>query len=120
MTGQRTDDEINSMTDITRATVDDFRELNEYEINKMIKCVATLFGINQNIAIRWSMSSILNPTKNGNLVCQKFTNGLISRSSALKELNPDLTDDEIQDELNKINEETKANEQNVDSTFENF
>ena len=120
MTGQRTDDEINSMTDITRATVDDFRELNEYEINKMIKCVATLFGINQNIAIRWSMSSILNPTKNGSLVVQKFTNGLISRSSALKELNPDLTDDEIQDELNKINEDTKANEVNVDSTFENF
>jgi hypothetical protein len=86
----------------------------------MIKCVATLFGITQSIAIRWSMSSILNPTKNGSLVVQKFTNGLISRSSALKELNPDLTDDEIQDELNKINEETKANEQNVDSTFDNF
>jgi len=121
VSGQRTDDEINAMTDITANTVNNFRNINQRKVNQLLECIVEALGLPKPVAIRWSMSSILNPTKNGSLVIQKFNNGLISRSSALKELNPDLSDDEIQDELNKINEETKANEaNNVDSTFENF
>lgn len=120
MTGQRTDDEINSMTDITYSTIQYLREINEEEINKMLTCIAKLYGIETPVAIKWSMASILNPTKNASLVIQKFNNGLITRKRAYQELNPDLSDDELNEQVAELEKETKIEPNNVDSTFENF
>lgn len=108
-TGQRTDDEINAMTDITANTVQEFREINEYEINRMLECVARLYKIETPVGIRWSMASIMNPTKNASLVTSLFNAGLISRKEAVKRTNPDLNETEIEELLNDIEEERKAN-----------
>ena len=110
--GQRTDDEINAMTDITRATIDGKRDINEETINRFINQVASLVGAVTPVFIKWSMSSILNPLKNSQLIQQQLANGTISKRTAIKRENPDYTDKEIEEELERINNERQTNDYN--------
>ena len=110
--GQRTDDEINAMNDITRATVNDKRDINEESINKFINQIAVLSGASTPVFIRWSMQSILNPLKNSQLIQSQLANGTISKRTAIKRENPDYTDKEIDEELERINNDTKVNDYN--------
>ena len=106
--GQRTDDEINAMTDITRGTVIDKREIAEESINSMLELISKLYGLSTPMFIRWSMRSILNPSKNTTLITQQLANGTISQLTAIKRENPDFTDAEVLEELEKIKAETEA------------
>ena len=116
--GQRTDDEINAMTDITANTVQRFRNINELKINQFLECVGYILGIPQPIAVRWSMASILNPTKNADLVTKLLTNGLISRKEAIRRANPDLTDNEVEEMMKQIDSEQDSRA--VPMAFNNF
>ena len=116
--GQRTDDEINAMTDITANTVQRFRNINELKINQFLECVGYILGIPQPIAVRWSMASILNPTKNADLVTKLLTNGLISRKEAIRRANPDLTDNEVDEMIKQIDYEQDS--MAVPMAFNNF
>lgn len=106
--GQRTDDEINAMTDITRASVQEKRDINEEAINTLLNQIALLVGTATPVFIRWSMQNVLNPLKNSQLIAQQLANGTISRKTAIKRENPDYTDKEIDEELALIEQETKA------------
>ena len=117
-TGQRTDDEINAMTDLTANTVQRFRNINELKINQFLECVGYILGIPQPIAVRWSMASILNPTKNADLVTKLLTNGLISRKEAIRRANPDLTDNEVDEMIKQIDSEQDSRA--VPMAFNNF
>jgi hypothetical protein len=110
--GQRTDDEINAMNDITRATVNGKRDLNEESINNFINQVASLVGATTPVFIRWSMVSILNPLRNSQLIQQQLANGTISQRTAIKRENPDYTDKEIDEEIERINNERQTNDYN--------
>lgn len=110
--GQRTDDEINAMNDITRATVNDMRDINEETINNFINQVASLVGATTSIFIRWSMQSIMNPLRNSQLIQTQLSNGTISQRTAIKRENPDYTDKEIEEEIERINNERKTNDYN--------
>ena len=117
-TGQRTDDEINAMTDITVNTITNLRNINTYEINKCIECIGMLLGLEAPISIRWSIASIINPTKNAMLVKQLLEAGLISRKEAIKRTNPDLSEAEIEEMFNEINKETDSRA--IPMAFDNF
>lgn len=118
---QRTDDEINAMTDITRQTVEASRNLNEPEINKLLACLSALYGLPQPVKIRWSMASIINPTKNAARIQGLYAAGLISKKQALRELYPDLMESEINDLYAEIQKETSYNpEEEIIRNYENF
>ena len=120
-TGQRTDDEINAMTDITRSTVENKRELATESINEMLKLIAKLYGIGDSVFIRWSLSSIINPTKNNALISSQLQNGTISHEEAVKRSNPDYTSKELEEELQKIkNDKEQVQANTIATTFENF
>jgi len=105
MSGQRTDDEINSMTDTTANTVKHFRDINTKKINDLLACVIEALGFASKIAIRWSMASIINPTRNADLVIKQLQNGLISRKEAIRRANPDLNDNEVDEMIKQIDAE---------------
>ena len=113
-----TDDEVNRMTDITANTVKAFRNLNTYEINKCLECVCILLGINTPAAIMWDMASILNPTRNTDLVIKKLQAGLISRKKAIAQANPEMTPSEIEDMIKQIDAEKDSTA--VPMAFDNF
>lgn len=110
--GQRTDDEINAMNDITRATINSKRDINEETINTFINQVASLVGATTPAFIRWSMQSILNPLRNSQLIQQQLANGTISQRTAIKRENPDYTEKEIDEEIERINNERQVNDYN--------
>ncbi len=116
--GQRTDDEINAMTDITASTVKAFRDINTKKINDLLETIIEAAGLEKPVAIRWSQASILNPSKNASLVIQKLNAGLISRKRAIKEIYPDLTDSEIEEMYKEI--KTEMDEMAVSNRFNNF
>lgn len=116
--GQRTDDEINAMTDITAATVKDFRNLNQAKINQMLTDIATFYNLNVKVSIRWDMAAILNPSKNTQLVKEQLAAGLISRKEAIRRVNPDLTPNEIDELYDDIMAEIGA--MATENRFNNF
>lgn len=116
--GQRTDDEINAMTDITANTVKGFREINEAKINALLTDVATYFKLNVKVSIRWSMASILNPSKNTDLIIRQLGAGLISRKEAIRRANPDLNEKEIDDLYKEVVAEQGA--MATENAFNNF
>ena len=116
--GQRTDDEVNSMTDITANTVKAFREIIEGKINALLTDAATYFKLNVKVSIRWSMASILNPSKNTDLIIRQLQNGLISRKEAIRRVNPDLTAKEIDDLYKAVQAEQGA--MATENAFNNF
>lgn len=118
VSGQRTDDEINAMTDITRATVQDKRDINEESIVRFLNQVGVLCGANSEVSIKWSMMTILNPLRNSQLIQTQLSNGTISRKTAIKRENPEYTDKDIEEELALIEQEQKA--RNYNRAFEEF
>ena len=116
--GQRTDDEINAMTDITANTVKGFREINEAKINALLTDVATYFKLNAKVSIRWSMASILNPSKNTDLIIRQLQAGLISRKEAIRRANPDLNEKEVNDLYKAVEAEQGA--MATENAFNNF
>ena len=106
------------MKEITRATVNDKRDFNEESINRFINQIATLCGAVTPVFIRWSMQSILNPLRNSQLIQTQLANGTISKKTAIKRENPDYTEKEIEEELERINNETKTNDYN--KAFDEF
>jgi hypothetical protein len=116
--GQRTDDEINAMTDITRSTVEDKREIAEESINAMLNQISKFYNVDEPVFIRWSMRAILNPTKNNSLIGQQLAQGTISQETAIRRENPDFTKEEVEEELQRIKGERQA--QSVDRQFEEF
>ena len=118
---QRTDDEINAMTDITRQTVEASRNLNEPEINKLLACLSALYELPSPVKIRWSMATIINPSKNALRITQLYNAQLISKKQALKELYPDLMENEIDDLYKEIEQETSYNpEKEILKDYDNF
>ena len=116
--GQRTDDEINAMTDITANTVKGFREIIEAKINALLTDVATFFKLNVKVSIRWSMASILNPSKNTDLIIRQLQAGLISRKEAIRRANPDLNEKEVDDLYKEVVAEQGA--MAAENAFNNF
>ncbi len=116
--GQRTDDEINAMTDQTANTVKRFRNINELKINQFLECIGDILGLPSPISIRWSMASILNPTKNTDLVIKQLNAGLISRKEAIKRANPELTEFEVDEMITQIDNEKDSRA--VPLAFNNF
>ena len=115
---QRTDDEVNALTDMTANTVQKFRNLNTRKLNQLLELVVEILGLEKPVAIRWSMASILNPTKNTDLVIKQLTNGLISRKEAIKRCNPDLTENEVNQIYTEVQQEIQA--QDINASFSNF
>lgn len=115
---QRTDDEINAMTDITANTVQNFRNINTKKVNDLLEAIVEAVGLEKPVAIRWSMAAILNPTKNTDLVIKQLQAGLISRKRAIQAINPDLTPQEVEQLTKEVLDE--AQELDVANSFSNF
>lgn len=115
---QRTDDEINAMTDITANTVKNFRNLNQGKINQLLTDVAIYHKLNIHVSIRWDMAAILNPTKNTQLIKEQLSAGLISRKEAIRRANPDLTPNEVEQLYKEVTAEIGA--MATENAFNNF
>jgi uncharacterized protein YjbJ (UPF0337 family) len=94
-------------SDKTNNTISTKRALLSPVINSILKCVLDFYGFNDgDVFIRFSKAGL---TNQDNLVIQtirKWREGLISKEQALKELNPDWNQNEINSEMELITKDT--------------
>ena len=64
------------------------------------------------------MSSILNPSKNTDLIIRQLNAGLISRKEAIRRVNPDLTQKEVDDLYRAV--QTEQGAMATENAFNNF
>ena len=116
--GARTAREIDELSDITASTVNEKRNIINDSLKGMLDNIAEMLDINVDAFFQWDKSTTVNKAANNDMVLQRFEKGLISKKTALKELNPEWNDAEVDEELRRINEESDG--QSADVLFNNL
>lgn len=106
-TTQKTAREVSVEEDETASVIYEKREIVERPINRIIKAIIRLAGYNDDIVIRWSKSELMNAFNRLDYAVSGVTNGIMSKERAVKLLNPDDDDEQIFDEIQAIDEDSK-------------
>lgn len=115
-TSARTAREISSEESSTTLLVEAKRELIKMPINKMIKTILQFFGFADKVKVRFSKAGQTNETLLIENTTKKLQAGLISRYTAIKEINPDLNEEQLKEEYEEIlkDEREKVKQQQSD------
>lgn len=112
----KTATEVNYLKDITKGTVNDKRKIISEVLNPMLNDIAIALGIEiEGAFIKWDKTTVLNDAENNSIVLQRYQCKLMSRRSAVKALNPNWSDKEIDDELEQISRETEN--ENIENSY---
>ena len=84
----------------------------------MLNDIAMMLGVDVSIFVKWDKSTTVNIAANNEIVLTRKSAGLMSRKTALKMLNPNWSDEEIEAELARIDEETDNSD--ADTLFKNL
>ena len=111
----RTAREISSEESATALFIENRRKLFSKPLNDIIRDILTYKGFTDCVVVRFSKSGQTNTTLVVENVTSKYSAGLISLYLAIKDLNPDMNEDELQQEIERIKTEQKekSQEQNL-------
>ncbi len=112
-TGARTAREIDELSDITASTVEEKRSALTEVLNIMLSDIAQLLGENVSLFIKWDKSTTVNKAANNEMVIARYGAGLCSQKTAIKNLNPNWSDGEVDAELERIDSETDNRDANA-------
>lgn len=116
--GARTAREIDELSDITASTVNEKRGALTETINEMLEDIAIMVGADVSIFVKWDKSTTVNVAANNEIVLSRKNAGLMSKETALKLLNPNWTDAEVEAELKRIDGDTDNTD--ADTLFKNL
>ena len=109
----RTAREISSEESATALFIENRRKLFSKPINDLLKRILLFYGYGDTVEVKFSQSGQTNTTLVVENTTAKFNAGLMSKYLAIKTLNPDFSEEEIQAELERIDkEQSQAREQN--------
>ena len=129
--GEKTDDQIQSEDDAVTQWIKAHREDYIAGINRIIECVLNAKGYQENVEVRFASDGLLKGDKQLESVKTRLEMGVIDIEDAVRELNPDLDEEQlrkkidkalaiqnkkVEDSFNEINfedEETSDKEQNL-------
>lgn len=115
--GIRTAREIDELSDLTKSTVTEKRAMYDDVLNGMLKDIAHLLHKdNTKLFIKWDKSTTENAAANNEIVLARYGAGLCSRATAIKNLNPNWVDREVEAEMERIDQET--DKKDADREFE--
>lgn len=107
----RTAREISSEESATALFIENRRKLFSKPLNDLIKRILLFYGLGDNVEVKFSQSGQTNTTLVVENTTAKFNAGLMSKYQAVKTLNPDFSEEEIQAELVRIKNEQKENQE---------
>ena len=111
----RTAREISSEESATALFVENRRKLFSKPINDLIKRVLLYYGFSDCVVAKFSKSGQTNTTLVTENTISAYGAKLMSQYQAVKNINPDMSEEELQAEISRINEEQEklrqANEQ---------
>ncbi|MDE7432768.1 MAG: hypothetical protein K2N34_12760 [Lachnospiraceae bacterium] len=115
--GVRTAREIDELSDLTKSTVTEKHSMYDEVLNTMLKDIANLLNKGEtSLFIKWDKSTTENAAANNEIVLARYGAGLCSRETAIKNLNPNWNDKEVEAELSRIDNET--DNRNATTVFE--
>lgn len=101
----RTAREISSEESATSLYVENKRKLMTKPINDLIGDILIFNGYTEEVVVKFSKSGQTNVTLLTENITKQYQAGLISKYQAVKMLNPDMAEDELKDEIKRIDEE---------------
>lgn len=111
----RTAREISSEESATALFVTNRRKLFTKPINDLVRRILLFNGLPDTVTVKFSQSGQTNTTLVTENVTSAYNARLISQYLAVKKLNPDMSEDEIQEEIERINaDQEKIRQQNED------
>ena len=123
--GEKTDDQIQSEDDTVTQWIKTHREDYIAGINKIIECVLNYEGKEFNVEVKFASDGLLKGDKQLESVKTRLDMGVITLEDAVRELNPDLDEEQLQDKIQKAlaQQQQQAmdafNEMNDDGSFGN-
>ena len=112
----RTAREISSEESATALFVENKRKLMTKPINDLIGDILIYNEYTQEVVVKFSKSGQTNVTLLTENVTKQYQAGLISKYQAVKELNPDMAEDELQEEIKRIDQEEEQRNSMFDDT----
>ena len=117
----RTAREISSEESATALFVENRRKLFSAPINNLIKRILLYYGYTDCVVAKFSKSGQTNTTLVTENTISAYNAKLMSQYQAVKNINPDMSEEELQAEIDRINEEqTKLREENERFGFNDF
>ena len=113
---QRTATEVNRDSDKTLATATAKKELFTPGINGLIECLVKTMGPdyeNIDCFIEWPKQGMANPQVTTQIVSDQYNSHLLSRETAIRRLNPEWSDKEVEEELKRIEAEENQSPEEI-------
>lgn len=123
--GEKTDDQIQSEDDTVTQWIKTHREDYIMGINRIIECVLNYHGKSSNVEAKFASDGLLKGDKQLESVSKRLEMGVITLEDAIRELNPDLDEEQLQVKIQKAlelqHQKTMEafNEMNDDGSFGN-
>ena len=123
--GEKTDDQIQSEDDTVTQWIKAHREDYIAGLNRIIECVLNSQGYTENVEVRFASDGLLKGDKQLESVKTRLEMGVIDIEDAVRELNPDLDEEQLRRKIEKAkaiqNQKVmdSFNEMNLDGTFGN-
>jgi len=123
--GEKTDDQIQSEDDTVTQWIKSHREDYIDGINEIIECVLNYNGKSENVEVKFASDGLLKGDKQLESVKTRLDMGVIDIEDAVRELNPDLDEEQLKKKIEKAQalQQQKVmdsfNEMNDDGSFGN-
>lgn len=114
----RTAREISSEESATALYVENRRRLFAKPLNDLLRRILLYNGYTDCITVKFSKAGQTNTTLLTENTIAQFNAGLISKYQAVKNLNPDADEEELQTEIKRIDTDRQANEEAQSNLFD--
>ena len=121
--GEKTDDQIQSEDDTITQWIKDHRQDYIKGLNNIVECVLNYEGMANNVEVQFASDGLLKGDKQLQTIEKKLELGLIDKEDAIREINPDDDEEQIQLKIKKLKDRELAKaqeeikEMNNDGTF---
>lgn len=112
--GEKTDDQIQSEDDTVTQWIKSHREDYLTGLNRIIECVLNSQGKSENVEVRFASDGLLKGDKQLESVRARLEMGVIDIEDAVRELNPDLDEEQLKVKI------AKAQKQQEQMSLNNF
>lgn len=105
---QRTATEVNKDSDNSLNLVEVKRTLITPHLNALIRAYLKLKGLNYKVVdcfVEWPKNGLGNPQVATEVIASQVMNGFLSKKTAIARLNPNWSDEEVEEELKRISQE---------------
>lgn len=116
---RRTATQTKSEDDVVSEWIRLHREDYIYGLNKIIDVVLHYYGYVGEVVVKFANEGLVNPERQLNLVNSKLNMGIIDLDDAIRELYPDLDEEQLKSKIKKALKKQKQREQELPPLNEN-